>query len=188
MSNAQDRQFNNLLSLYGKNTAPFGDWLKQNWSKGFSGGFNQNLYDIYTGMWNKNNPVAMASQPPAVAATPTVKPQGEQEQQMDYNSLLNNLNTAIGNMDNRANEQYQNSIRIGNESHNAWMQIMQKLMSREDDLSSGNPFIDMLQGYTRYKQRSNPNYQFGGLMSLFKRKPNNASFQQQQYDDSNNIG
>ncbi len=185
MSNAQDKQFNNLLSLYGKNTAPFGDWLKQNWSKGFSGGFNQSLYDTYNGMWNKNNPVAMASQPQTVATTPT---EHQGEQQMDYNTLLNNLNTSIGNMDNRANEQYENANKLRNQSNESWMQMMQRLMDKEDNLSSGNPFIDMMQGYIRYKQRSNPNYQFGGLLGLFKRKPNNASFQMQQYDDSNNIG
>ena len=194
MSNAQDRQYDFISSLFNKtgNGSGFSDWLRQpaNWGGNgkpgrlFTDGFNQNLYDTYNGMWNKNNPLAMASQPPAVATAPNVMPQ-QQNSQMD---LLNTLNTAIGNMDNRANEQYENSNRMRSQSNDQWMQIMQKLMNKEDDLSSGNPFIDMLQGYTRYKQRSNPNYQFGGLMSLFKRKPNNVSFQQQQYDDSNNIG
>ena len=41
--------------------------------------------------------------------------------------------------------------------------ILQRLMNREDSAGTGNPFIDMLDGYIRMKKRRSPAYEWRGL-------------------------
>lgn len=41
--------------------------------------------------------------------------------------------------------------------------ILQRLMNREDSAGTGNPFIDMLDGYVRMKKRRSPEYEWRGL-------------------------
>lgn len=43
--------------------------------------------------------------------------------------------------------------------------ILQRLMDREDSAGTGNPFIDMLDGYIRMKKRRNPEYEWRGLVT-----------------------
>lgn len=44
-----------------------------------------------------------------------------------------------------------------------YAEILQRLMDREDSAGTGNPFIDMLDGYIRMKKRKNPEYEWRGL-------------------------
>ena len=63
------------------------------------------------------------------------------------------------------NDKYGSSINDSEASRKAYYDIMNRMMDREDKQGSGNPFTDMLEGFVRMKQRTNPDYQFNGIVS-----------------------
>lgn len=44
-----------------------------------------------------------------------------------------------------------------------YIEMMKRMLDKEDETATGNPFIDMLNGYVKMKKRSNPNYQWEGF-------------------------
>lgn len=50
-----------------------------------------------------------------------------------------------------------------------YLGLYEKLLNRDDDLNTGNPFIDMMEAYTKYKKRKDPNYENRGLAGLLER-------------------
>lgn len=74
-----------------------------------------------------------------------------------------------------AQQQYDESGKMANQYYSNYMDIMKRLMEREDKLGSGNPFIDMLDGYINMRKSSNPNYQWQGLFGMLKKDTRDAN-------------
>ena len=173
-----EKQYKALLSTFNQrgNGRNFGDWLTADWNNGlFSGKFDQRLYNVYNNMYNKNNqtnPIAAAAQP--------ISPMQNQAQQQEATmsmptqpqvTLESQLNDVIGrtnDLETEAGNQYRAKTQDVNNSNSNWQMLMKRLMDKEDKLGSGNPFIDMLDGYINYRRKDNPNYQWGGLVGGVK--------------------
>lgn len=50
------------------------------------------------------------------------------------------------------------------------MDLIKRLMDKEDNASTGNPFIDMLNGYKNFKKQRDPNYRWQGLVGALANK------------------
>jgi len=169
------KQFNALYSAFkqrGKGRT-FGNWLIDDWNNGlFSGKFDQGLYNIYNNMYNaneQNNPIVAAAQ--SVSPTPNTAQQPQEaatsmptQPQATLESQLNDIIGRTNNLETEAENQYRARTQDVNNSNNNWQMLMKRLMDKEDRLGSGNPFIDMLDGYINYRKQKNPDYKWGGLV------------------------
>ena len=77
----------------------------------------------------------------------------------------------------RVSEQFSNNLdRYGQifsdqqsniaKSREDYASLMKRLLDKEDNAPTGNPFTDMLNGYIRMKKQSNPDYQWQGALPL----------------------
>jgi len=146
----------------------FGTWFRQpyNWANNgragrlFAGAFDQSLYDTYYNMYKQAHPGSAAASP--VAQQP---PAMEDLSTVFDNPFASIANDELAEQSAKYGKMYDEIDTQRNQYNDNYMSIMKRLMDREDRLGSGNPFIDMLDGYINYRKQKNPDYRWGGLIS-----------------------
>ena len=82
--------------------------------------------------------------------------------------------TGISNQLNQSYDQYNQifskNMENLNTSRQQYLDLIKKLQEKEDNASTGNPFIDMLNGYKNMKKQQDPNYQWQGLVGMLANK------------------
>lgn len=61
---------------------------------------------------------------------------------------------------------YENEQARADEMHQKYLGLYDKMLSAENEAGTGNPFIDMLNGYVRMKKQKDPNYKWSGLINM----------------------
>ena len=82
---------------------------------------------------------------------------------MGQNNDLARMQQFFSDIVNSSSENATNAQSNANEMRAKGLEMMERLLNREDEAATGNPFIDMLNGYVKMKKRSNPNYQWEGF-------------------------
>lgn len=82
--------------------------------------------------------------------------------------------TGISNQLNQGYDQYNQifskNMENLNTSRQQYLDLIKRLQSKEDNASTGNPFIDLLNGYKNMKKQQDPNYQWQGLVGMLANK------------------
>lgn len=146
--------FNTMNSQYGGNIDDPGfiNWVGSNY--GVKGTYNKfkSLYGA-----------GLDGQTPTQGAVTPQVPQAPQSSVDGYNQQLSAVNNDIS----KATEATRG---MSNYAYSQYMDTMKRLMEREERYGSGNPFIDMIESYAEYRKRRDPNYEFRGLMGMFRGK------------------
>lgn len=101
--------------------------------------------------------------------------------------------TGISNQLNQSYDQYNQifskNMENLNTSRQQYLDLIKKLQEKEDNAATGNPFIDMLNGYQNFRKSRDPNYQWQGLVGMLAnkrmQKQNEMSPQALPYSNSN---
>jgi len=109
-----------------------------------------------------------SDQAPAQMQAPTPTPQ-QSDQVQPTGSVLDNSTRELGSIAGNIDKGMGQMQGLSDYANSQYFDTMKRLMEREDRYGSGNPFIDMLEAYTNYRKKGDPNYEFKGLMGMFNR-------------------
>ena len=114
---------------------------------------------------------------------------------LKYNTTPTDVSglTGISNQLNQGYDQYNHIFSKNMEnltsSRQQYLDLIKKLQEKEDNAATGNPFIDMLNGYQNFRKSRDPNYQWQGLVGMLAnkrmQKQNEMSPQALPYSNSN---
>ena len=116
------------------------------------------------------------------------------EQQLQYDtkptdtSSMENLIRILSENNAISRDTFSKSQQAAENTRAKQMELIERLMKREDNASTGNPFIDMLNGYKNFRKSRDPNYKWQGLVGaiankLDKRKANKLAQYQYAIDN-----